>query len=316
MKNAFFSAAFLCFSLTFFGQTANADKTIPAWVNNPYEVCSEEQFCATGFGEGLSLARSDARAGIGKIFETKVRSSFSSSLSQENGEVKSSDRDVVFEESDVLLTAVEIKETYESPAGVYALAVLNKPLAASLLQDEISKLDEKMELLLSDKEPASVKKAERLYEKRQTLNQRYIILTGHPALEVVSYEDIFKAKKAAGTKRDIYLVFKGEQDPAVEDAVKSVFIDNGYALVQTPSEQARSVVFSMKSKKVPLSVDKFEKYIFYFSMTSAQNSKNQKEAQILSTSIEAIELSEEQALITALEEFEVYLQDHLDDFNF
>jgi hypothetical protein len=312
MRFRLFSVAILCFSLMQTALSAGAE-TLPAWVNNPYAVCSEKSFCATGFGESLTLAKADARAGIGKIFETKIRSSFSSFLSQEDGEVKSSDREVILEETDAFMTAVDIKETYSSQAGVYALAELDKTLAASLLKEEISKLDEKIEILLSDTEPSSVRKAEKLYEKRLSLNQRYIILTGRPMLEFVSYKDIFKTKKAAIAHQNIFLSFQGEQDAATENTVKKIFIDNGYVLEKSPSAENRHIVFEIKSKKVPISVNKFEKYIFYFSIKQTDNAKTEKE--ILSTAVEAVELSKEQALQTALDEFEVFFQEHLDDFN-
>lgn len=176
----------------------------PEWINNPYAVCAKEELCAVGVGSGLNSAKADARSGLAKVFEARIKSSFESTLNQNDDETTSKIRDYVSESSDVLLNAVEIKETFDTPTDVYALAVLNKPAAARITQEEIDDLDQKMKALLQEDSPAAAVRLEKLYEQRRGLNQRHIVLTGSPVIEEVTYEQVYGNKKARIGKRHIF----------------------------------------------------------------------------------------------------------------
>lgn len=144
---------------------AKSGKEKPAWINNPYAVCAKEELCAVGVGSGLNGAKADARSGLAKVFEARIKSSFESALNQNDDETTSKIRDYVSESSDVLLNAVEIKETFDTPTDIYALAVLNKPVAARITQEEIDDLDQKMTALLQEDSPAAAVRLENCMNK-------------------------------------------------------------------------------------------------------------------------------------------------------
>ena len=49
---------------------------IPSWLINVDKFCDKNMLCATGSGNTLNAAKTDARNNIQKVFETKVNSRF------------------------------------------------------------------------------------------------------------------------------------------------------------------------------------------------------------------------------------------------
>ena len=161
------TAGMIC---TSFAVQAKEDKP-PAWISNPYSVCDETAFCAAGSANSLNSAAAQARAGIGKIFQAHVKSSLSSAIESNNDNVLSSARTSLSEDSDVLLKTVEIKHSFQQGDTFYALAFLDKQKAARIVANEIDDIDSKMDAFINDDEATSARKAEKLYEKRQKLNE-------------------------------------------------------------------------------------------------------------------------------------------------
>ena len=279
----------------------------PAWVDNPYKVCSADQMCAVGVGSRLKMARADARSGIAKIFESKIQSSFSSDLSSKNDEITQNVRERLDVETDMLIDAVEIKETYETPTDFYALAVLNKNTAVEKTIRELTLLDNQMRALTSDDTPASAVRMEELYFKRNGINQRYIVLTGKSYPETVTYDDVAKAKKNRIGKRHIFL--KVDASPVLESAVKQVLTQNGYTFAKNRTRETPFVTVSIVAERAHLNVEGFVKYVYHLTLSGPD--KKGTAVELLSTSFDGSGRNEKQAAASIADEVKEYLAENI-----
>lgn len=310
-KQVFLTTAVLAFGLQACAST-NTGK--PKWINDPYAVCAQEEMCAVGSGASAGRAKTDARSGLAKVFESRIQSSYESVLNQENDDTSSKARDFVSEKSDVILQSVEIKETYETASEVFALAVLNKPVAARITKQDIDDLDEKMLALLQEKTPAAAVKLEKLYEQRRGLNQRYIVLTGKPAMEEVTYDQVYGSKKANIGKRHIFLTVQGKAAPSFDQAVRSVLKENGYTFAVDETEQTPKVEISFKEEEEYLNIRGFVKFTYHFTMRAPD--KNGRMIDVLATSFEETGRNQKQAYSLALAALKAYLQENILNLNF
>lgn len=312
MIKRIFLTVLLCAGI--FPARAESDKEKPEWINNPYTVCNKAELCAVGIGAGLNSAKADARSGLAKVFEARIKSSFEAALNQNNDETTSKIRDYISESSDVLLNAVEIKETFETPTDIYALAVLNKPVAARITQEEIDDLDQKMKALLQEDSPAAAVRLEKLYEQRRGLNQRHIVLTGSPVIEEVTYEQVYGNKKVRIGKRHIFLRVAGRPDKAFDQAVRSVLKENGYTFAAIPDDRTPPVTISLQPEKQYSNIEGFVKYAYHFTMKAPD--KNGKIIDVLATTLIETGRNEQQARSNALESLKVYLNENVLTLNF
>lgn len=311
IKRIFLTVLFL---MTAAQTQAKSKQEKPEWINNPYAVCAKEELCAVGVGSGLNSAKADARSGLAKVFEARIKSSFESTLDQNDDETTSKIRDYVSESSDVLLNAVEIKETFDTPTDVYALAVLNKPAAARITQEEIDDLDQKMKALLQEDSPAAAVRLEKLYEQRRGLNQRHIVLTGSPVIEEVTYEQVYGNKKARIGKRHIFLSVAGKPDKAFDQTVRGVLKENGYTFADEADGRTPRVIISLQPEKQYSNIDGFVKYAYHFTMKAPD--KKGKTIDVLATTLMETGRNERQAFSNALESLKAYLNENVLNLNF
>ncbi|MBQ8347692.1 MAG: LPP20 family lipoprotein [Alphaproteobacteria bacterium] len=311
IKRIFLTVLFL---MTAAQAQAKSKQEKPEWINNPYAVCAKEELCAVGVGSGLNSAKADARSGLAKVFEARIKSSFESTLDQNDDETTSKIRDYVSESSDVLLNAVEIKETFDTPTDVYALAVLNKPAAARITQEEIDDLDQKMKALLQEDSPAAAVRLEKLYEQRRGLNQRHIVLTGSPVIEEVTYEQVYGNKKARIGKRHIFLSVAGKPDKAFDQTVRGVLKENGYTFADEADGRTPRFIISLQPEKQYSNIDGFVKYAYHFTMKAPD--KKGKTIDVLATTLTETGRNERQAFSNALESLKAYLNENVLNLNF
>lgn len=311
IKRIFLAVLFL---MTAAQAQAKSKQEKPEWINNPYAVCAKKELCAVGVGSGLNSAKADARSGLAKVFEARIKSSFESTLNQNDDETTSKIRDYVSESSDVLLNAVEIKETFDTPTDVYALAVLNKPAAARITQEEIDDLDQKMKALLQEDSPAAAVRLEKLYEQRRGLNQRYIVLTGSPVIEEVTYKQVYSNKKARIGKRHIFLSVAGKPDKAFDQTVRGVLKENGYTFADEADGRTPRVIISLQPEKQYSNIDGFVKYAYHFTMKAPD--KKGKTIDVLATTLTETGRNERQAFLNAVESLKAYLNENVLNLNF
>lgn len=311
MKRLFLTIGgfFFLFALT----ACAADKTVktelPAWVNSPYASCSADEFCAVGTASNFALAKADARNGLAKVFQARIKSSFESDTRVKNDDVSSEMRDFVSETSDVMLNATEIRETFKDNGKFYALATLDKNKAARITREEIDDLDEKMTALLQDESPAAAVRLEKLYEKRRGLNQRYITLAGESIPESVGYDQVYGNKKARVGKRHVYLSPKAGSKPSFVQTVRGVMTENGYTFATVPTEKTPVVHVSMTAERQFLKVDGFVKYDYHFVLSAPD--KNGVDVERLATTFTESGLNENQAYSKAILSLKDYLKENI-----
>jgi len=284
-----------------------AAESRPKWVDNPYEVCSKDEMCAVGIGSGLKMARADARNNIAKIFETRVKSTFSSETTSDGDKVKEKVSDYLNVETDMLIEAVEIKDTYNTKTDVYALAVLNKKTASRLTSDDMERLDDKMRALLRDDTPASAVALQKAYEQRAALNRRYAVLTGAPKPEAVGYDSVYGAMKSRVGRRHVYLLVKGSS--AFGNAVRSVMADNGYTFADEAGKDSPQVTVTFNGTEQYMNVPGFVKYRYDFTLKAPD--ANQVTVTKLSSEFETTGRNKSQAEAAALEELKAYLNENI-----
>ena len=296
-------------------KSANTGKK-PKWVDNPSAACAANELCAVGTGASVKRAQADARNQMAKVFESKIKSSFETTFIDENDKSYSKVRDYISDESDVILQAVEVKETYddEKTGDVYALAVLNKPTAARITKKDIEDLDEKMQALLKEDTPAAAVQLEKLYEERRSYNRRYAVLTGHPMDEVIKYDQVYGNKKDRIGKRHIYLAVEGKANPAFDQAVRSVLKQNGYTFAASASEETPKVLISIDEEEQYMKVKGFVKYAYNFTMKGPD--KKGRMIDVLATTIEETGRNQQQAFKNAMESLKAYIQENVLNLNF
>ena len=223
-------------------------------------------------------------------------------------------KDYISDESEVILEAVEIKETYESPEDVYALAVLNKPTAARVTKQDIDDLDKKMQALLKEDTPAAAVQLEKLYEERRGYNRRYTVLTGHPMDEVVGYDQVYGNKKDRIGKRHIFLTVDGKPNTAFDQAVRSVLKENGYTFAASASEETPKVTISFEEEEQYIKVKGFVKYAYHFTMKAPD--KKGRMIDVLATTIEESGRNQKQAFKNALTSLKDYIKENILNLNF
>lgn len=311
MKKALLLLTTLCLASCASTGGANKKAGEPAWVAHAASACASGELCAVGEGQTAKRAKTDARAALGKVFETKLAASYENVLSQDGDGVMERSRDSVSEQTDIVLEAVEIRETYEKGGNFFALAVLNKDKAAKLLKQDMDKLDEDMEIMRSRKTPPSAIRLEKLFAERSGLNRRYVVLTGKSRMESLSYNDVTAYKKAV-TGKKIFLTTKGAR--TFDKAVRNAMLENGYAFVADPEKAAARVTATIESDEQFLNVKGFVKYAFRFTLSGPD--KSGKQVEQLVESFDETGRSEVQAAANATEALKKYLSEHLIDVKF
>lgn len=313
MKKSFLLLTTLCLASCASAGTDGAKKKAgaPDWIDNPAAACASNELCAVGEGRTPKSAKADARAALGKIFETKVASSFENTLSQDEEGTRERVNDSVSEKSDIVLEAVEIRETYDGADRVSALAVLNKDKAAKLFKRDMEKLDEDMEEIRSRRTPPSAIRLEKMFAERAGLNRRYVVLTGKNYTESLSYADVVAYKKAV-TGKKIHLTTKGGR--AFDKAIRNAMIENGYAFVADPEKAAAQVTATVESDEQYLNVKGFVKFAFRFTLRGPD--KAGKQVEQLVESFDETGRNEVQAAANATEALKKYLSEHLVDVKF
>lgn len=252
------------FSIVFFSSNSFAAKKTPDWVNNVDKECSKNEICAIGNGDTMNMARTDARNNILKYFETSVNARFKSSLSTDEKTIDSSKSEDLEEVSNGILKGVKIKTTYGEGSDYYALATLNKDVAIKEIKSDIDKADNKMKLLLAENNIKYNRQLEKLYNQRDALNKRYLVLTGNMVPEVVKYEDIFKVKKTSGELSLKYYIENTSDNfsHSIASYLSSILVENGAKIANAEKNANRIVQVTINKTNLHLNIEGFIKQMY------------------------------------------------------
>lgn len=289
----------------------------PNWVNKPEAGCKESELCAVGVGSGMETAKASARNNISKIFETKIKSEFTSSL---EGSDESSDfysKELIEEETKSILEGTIIREVFEGKTEVYALAALDKFKMARSLKKEITSLDTEMAILLKQGGASRAIKAQSLYLKRNHLASQYYFLTKINLPEIISYEEVFKNKKNAIKDKIIHLTFDGERSKELETIVMELLVSKGFKVTtgkKINKKATHLIQGKFESSPEFLKVDGFEKYKFLLSLEVTKSGEDVKIGHLLTEEL-SVGRTFDQAFSKALPEIKLYLEEHYVEFN-
>ena len=304
----------ILFIILLFSNIVLADQ--PKWVNEPDKVCKKHQICAVGTALGRALAEADARSGIAKVFETKIKSKFSQTISSHNDDVSTEMREQIQEEVDQSIEGIEIDDSYEGKMDYYAFAILDKRKAAKGFRTKIKNLDEKMQVLISDKSATSVRQVAKMFKTREALNYRLQFLAGSGIPAKISYEEVFKKNKAL-TKGVVLYVDIDEQEPKeIEPVIISSLTKMGYKIVQGEQDKSaytHAIRGRFTAEKQFLNVAGFEKYKFLLNITSSN--KAGKQSGSLEYVLSKTGRSFTHAISYATPHVRKYLSENLDGLN-
>lgn len=252
-------------------------KTIPEWVYSPMDGCNKQtQMCASGEGDSLQSADAAARKSLASIFETEIKSEFSSNtqssqegLDPSTAEYIESTYNSINETVDQSLEGVEIKERHNKDGVFYALAFLDKRKAADRIRKEMRTIDKKLEIMFQKKKRSLYKKMMALYEVRDALATRYHFLTEMKPSERVSLVDINSVKYGKTSKvLRIKMDMSGEMGD-VGKQLKNILAQVGHKIVRSKPDV--TIKGNVASTKEFFNVAGFEKYTFTLNISAINN---------------------------------------------
>jgi hypothetical protein len=297
----------------------------PKWVNSPDEFCPPTLLCAVGEGTGQMNAEINARAGIGKVFETKVKSKMtintSSSQTSDSDSILSGvmDEDTyqqVTEVSEAVLDGVEIKETWESNESVFALASLHKRKAADRLANKMSEIDEQIKTHYELGKRSDLSKCLKLLQVRTALDLRYEILKGSRYPGSISYSQIMK-KKREKSKLGTTVLLEFKEVGKISEVgtwVREKLLEEDFKVVRN-NEKAHSfaVEGSLASEEQFMNVKGWVKYKFLLSVKS-KNGNGEVVGSVSHTVLQTGR-SLKQAYEKAIPSIKRFINENLDQLN-
>lgn len=149
----------------------------PLWLENPTSLVKKDDIYAIGNGTTLPQAQQHARSEILKYFETNVSSSFMGNLTSTDEVSFRQIEEQNKEEVIGIVQGVSMLRSYKDKEGYYVLSVLDKHKAQKIIKQDIEVLDSQLKHLLSEPQVDSFL-FKQVYQKREKLNQKYLLLTG------------------------------------------------------------------------------------------------------------------------------------------
>ncbi len=252
-----------------------ADK--PLWINNSDLGCRKNsELCTVGFGISRDEAIRNSKVELLKVFSTNISSKFESNLSAGSTQSNEDFQEVIKEETQGVLEGVQINKVYEQNDGFYVLANLNKRQAGENLKLKITGLDTEIKIIYDDKDSVEKTNLQRLFAKRQALNQTYLFLIGTEIPSPISSELILKSNKEALKGVTLHIHFDEHEPKPLEAETIKYFSDLGYTVVTgvvVNSGATHFITGKVISEKQYINVRGFKKYKVVLKITVSNNKK-------------------------------------------
>ncbi|MGK0367687.1 MAG: hypothetical protein ACI9QD_000825 [Thermoproteota archaeon] len=262
---------------------------VPEWVYSPMDICNERnEICASGEGDSLAEADANARKSLASIFETNIKSSFSSFSSSTGEGMDPSMHEYaaetfkqINETVDQALEGVTIKQRADKDKVFFALARLDKRKAAEALRSEIKNVDEKLKQAHALNKRSMLRKMMTLFKLREDLASRYQFLSDRNLKSPVTLADINKIKygTTAQVKMILLKIKDGSRD--VKLSLKNILTQIGHKVVSRNAGRIDiKIKGGLESSKEHFNVNGFVKFTHTLTLT-ALNKKNEKIGSIL-----------------------------------
>jgi hypothetical protein len=165
----------------------NAYAFAPAWYSDyvsNFPDCAKESLCTVGVGETLNDALAGARSEVSKYFQNKIKSKTIISNSSEqkgsiaaNASVDEWTQKSIAEESNEVITGLEIKKQEQVNDHFYVLLTLDRSKTAKLLKDKMEILDGENIQLINLNSRFAYPKILNNWIKLEFLKERYLLLS-------------------------------------------------------------------------------------------------------------------------------------------
>lgn len=256
----------LFFLLIFPATLLSADKKsapkveAPKWIQSGADIKYPAMLYLSAVGEGDSLKEAEiaARRNLSTIFEAKVNSTLTSeqteTMKASSDGSMSGEQNRAIRKNTVITTNITLYGAFtgaqyvdEARNRFYVLAVLNKLNAATLYDNKIKAIDEKMQALAqsfdSTQKIGVGQDLLKLYDERERLNAYVMVLQGMPAGPCpVSYAEIQKILdkgSLVNQARSIFFEYdSGSWDTAVRDRITQALTERGVTFLTGPESQA------------------------------------------------------------------------------
>lgn len=279
---------------SFTAVSSSAEAETPKWVHETSDYCRPTQLCAVGEATGKMGAAANARAELGRIFETRVQSeattvteaSEHSGAAGLAGELSESLMSILKESSDEILQGAEIEASFEAKDRYYALAVLDRTKAANILTTKMKEIDEKNVVLFEEGKRTGLYRILQNFEVRSELNERYQVLKGRPYESPLSFSDVMKKKALQKQNRTLLTLNlkNGSSEKSLMPFLVSLLLEMDFKISDNP--EAR---YHLSGALTPIpqhmKVKGFEKYLFVFDLV-AKDAKGVKVGAVKSEVVE------------------------------
>lgn len=289
---------------------------IPKWVYSAQESCSKSLICASASGQDQAASDLNAKKSLGSIFETKIKSRFEVEQhdysSSEVNEMMERVSDYVSESVDTVLKGAYIKDRHVKDNLYFSLAVLNKMKASKVLSTEIEQLDDQIDYLFSQGKKSSIFKLHMLFDQREILNQKFIILTGIEKKSNYSFSKINSLKYKGRKLSRIKLKAVNSVPRTTIKWMESMFTDMGFKVIKE-SNSDYLVKVKYFTKELYLKVRGFKKFSFSI-VAEAKNNAGEKIG-VSTSEIVSTGRNEQDAFLKVKEKLQDSFKENVDKLN-
>lgn len=256
----------------------NVPKGEPLWLYSSQEFCGDKMICASA--EGATFAESDARAqkALAGIFEMRVKGEFKFSKhsfsGDEQSEMQEYVEDTISKKIDLVLKGAKISERFKKDGLMFSLASLDKEATKALLTQEIRGVNDKLKHFYGLKSKLYVKKLNILYNERELLNEKLIIVDESGIPSPISFEQINSLKFSAGGGSKLSLDMQTNVPESLQEKLAEIFTGVGYKITKK-KDQDYSIMIDFSENEEFLNVRGFKKFTFEMNLF-AKNKKGKK----------------------------------------
>ncbi len=240
-------------------------KEMPLWIHSIDEACDNDtEICASSEGSSSINADLNAKNSLASIFQTKIKSNLTLEkygfTAPEAEAIAERVSNTVNESVNVLLKATYIKERFTKDSLYFSLAVLDKEKVKKSLRLEINALDDQLAFIHSKGLKSSLIKMHVLLNKREALNDKFLIVSGTSIPTDMTFSKISSLKYAKNNVNKISFRLVGDVPRIIAKKIESMFSEMGYKIVST-GKQDYGIKIKYKMKDEYLNVKGFKKFL-------------------------------------------------------
>lgn len=255
----------------------------PQWMSDTQAFCGSEKLCAIGEGTSFLRAETQARTNLAKVFKVSIDSTTTieestSSLSTPdsllssgvNEEVEMFTRETVDE---VLEGVVTSKKHEEEDGSIFALAELDKRVAAKVVRPRLKAIDDEIELAYESNRRSLLPRALELDLHRDGLKTFLAILGVADFSGGITRKELLEKKAQYDAAPIKVLVTDEGQWEAIASTVKGELTTLGYKIVSKGAHDFKLVV-SNTARREYLNIKGFERYNVNVNLRSLDSNGN------------------------------------------